>query len=260
MLSDEECRRCAEDILRAARHREPIQQPTRTFPAMDILDAYRIQDLCVQARIAGGARVVGHKIGLTSRAMQVALQTNEPDSGRILDDAVYRHGAQIRADSFLKPLLEVEVAFIMGENLEGPDVRTEDVMRATQRVVPALEIVDRRTDLPRTLIDTIADNAAFGAIVIGADSRPPKDVDVGWLGATLARNGVIEESGVSAAVMGHPAAAVAWLANRLHGAGAGLEKGQLVLSGAFMRPVNVKAGDSILADYGPLGTLGVSFV
>ncbi len=160
--------------------------------------------------------MVGHKIGLTSRAMQMASKMTEPDYGRILDDAMYNDGAQIRADAFLKPRLEVELAFIMGEDLEGPGTRIYDVMRATEFVVPALEIIDYRTEVPRAIVDTIADNAAFGAIVVGGRTIRPMDVDIRWVGATLSKNGIIEESGVSAAVMGHPAAGIAWLVNKLH--------------------------------------------
>ena len=260
MLTDQERKRGAEDLLRAERERKVIPQLSRTFPTMDIEDAYCIQDLWAQARIARGARMVGHKIGLTSRAMQMASKMNEPDYGRILDDAFYSDGAQIRADNFLKPRLEVELAFIMGEDLEGPGARIYDVMRATEFVVPALEIIDYRTEVPRAIADTIADNAAFGAIVVGGRTIRPMDVDVRWIGATLSKNGVIEESGVSAAIMGHPAAGIAWLVNKLHAVGAGLKKGQIVLGGSFTRPVDIAAGDVIHADYGPLGAIGVSFV
>lgn len=260
MLSEEERRRCAEDLLRAARERKPIPQPSRTFTGLQIEDAYRIQDLWVQARIQGGARMIGHKIGLTSRAMQIASKMTEPDYGRILDDALYNDGAQIRAEAFLKPRLEVELAFIMGEDLEGPGTRIYDVMRAAEFVVPALEIIDYRTEVPRAITDTIADNAAFGAMVVGGRPIRPMDADIRWVGATLSKNGLIEESGVSAAVMGHPAAGIAWLVNKLHAVDAKLEKGQIVLSGSFTRPVDVKAGDVIHADYGPLGAIGVSFV
>jgi 2-oxo-hept-3-ene-1,7-dioate hydratase len=260
VLSDEERRRCAEDLLRAARERKPIPQPSRTFAGLQIEDAYRIQDLWVQARIEGGARMVGHKIGLTSRAMQMASKMTEPDYGRILDDALYNDGAQIRAEAFLKPRLEVELAFIMGEDLKGPRARIYDVMRATEFVVPALEIIDYRTEVPRAITDTIADNAAFGAMVVGGRPIRPMDADIRWVGATLSKNGLIEESGVSAAVMGHPAAGIAWLVNKLHAVDARLEKGQIVLSGSFTRPVDVKAGDVIHADYGPLGAIGVSFL
>jgi 2-oxo-hept-3-ene-1,7-dioate hydratase len=142
---------------------------------------------------------------------------------------------------------------------KGPGQRIYDVMRATEVVVPALEITDYRTEVPRAIVDTIADNAAFGAIVVGGRPVRPYDVDVRWIGATLSKNGIIEESGVSAAVMGHPAAGIAWLVNKLHTVGAGLKKGQIVLGGSFTRPVDIAAGDVIQVDYGPLGAIGVSF-
>jgi 2-oxo-hept-3-ene-1,7-dioate hydratase len=260
MLSEDDRRRAAEAILGAERDRKAIPQLSRTFPSMEIEDAYRIQDLWAEARIAKGARVVGHKIGLTSRAMQMASKMTEPDYGRILDDALYNDGAQIRAEAFLKPRLEVELAFIMGEDLAGPGVRIHDVMRATEFVTPALEIIDYRTEVPRAIVDTIADNAAFGAIVVGGRTIRPMDVDIRWVGATLSKNGIIEESGVSAAVMGHPAAGIAWLVNKLHAVDAKLKKGQIVLGGSFTRPVDIKVGDVIHADYGPLGAIGVAFV
>jgi 2-oxo-hept-3-ene-1,7-dioate hydratase len=260
MLSEEERRRGAEAILVAERERKAISQLSRTFPNMEIEDAYRIQDLWAEARMAKGARVVGHKIGLTSRAMQMASKMTEPDYGRILDDALYNDGAQIRAETFLKPRLEVELAFIMGEDLEGPGARIYDVMRAAEFVVPALEIIDYRTEVPRAIVDTIADNAAFAAIVVGGRTIRPMDIDIRWVGATLSKNGIIEESGVSAAVMGHPAAGIAWLVNKLHAVDAKLKKGQIVLGGSFTRPVDIKAGDVIHADYGALGAIGVAFV
>src|SRR3954463_1221631 len=156
--------------------------------------------------------------------------------------------------------LEVELAFVMGEDLEGPGARIYDVMRATEFVVPALEIIDYRTDVPRAIVDTIADNAAFAAIVVGGRTIRPMDVDIRWVGATLSKNGIIEESGVSAAIMGHPAAGIAWLVNKLHAVDAKLKRGQIVLAGSFTRPVDIAAGDGIHADYGPLGPFGVSFV
>lgn len=260
MLTEEDRRKAAEAILKAERERVPCTQLSQTFPDMEIADAYRVQDLWAEARIAGGARLAGHKIGLTSRAMQMASKMTEPDYGRILDDALYNDGAQIRTEIFIKPRLEVELAFIMGEDLSGPACRVHDVMRATEFVVPALEIIDYRTEVPRAIVDTIADNAAFGAIALGGRTIRPFDVDIRWIGATLSQNGIIEESGVSAAIMGHPAAGVAWLVNKLHDVGAGLKKGQIVLGGSFTRPVDIRKGDVIQADYGPLGAIGVSFI
>lgn len=259
MLTAEQIRQAADALLQAEATLIPTPQLSKLFPDMVLEDAYRVQDLWAQARIEKGARVVGHKIGLTSRAMQMASNFNEPDYGRILDDAMFNDGAVILAKRFLKPRLEVELAFIMGEDLEGPGKRIYDVLRATEAVVPALEVIDYRTEVPRQIVDTIADNAAFGAIVVGGRPVRPYDVDIRWIGATLAKNGVIEESGVSAAVMGHPAAGIAWLVNKLHEVGTGLKKGQIVLGGSFTRPVSVAAGDVIQADYGPLGAIGVSF-
>lgn len=260
MLTDDERRAAAQSLLTAEESRVPIPQLSRTYPQIEIEDAYRIQDLWAEGRIAKGARVAGHKIGLTSRAMQMASRMTEPDYGRILDDALFNDGAQIRADLFIKPRLEVELAFIMGEDLQGPNARIYDVMRATEFIVPALEIIDYRTEVPRAITDTIADNAAFGAIVVGGRVIRPMDVDIRWIGATLSKNGIIEESGVSAAVMGHPAAGIAWLVNKLHAVGGKLEKGQIVLAGSFTRPVDIAGGDVIHADYGPVGAIGVAFV
>lgn len=260
MLTEDERRQGAASILQAERDGKPVVQLSRTFPAMEIADAYRVQDLWAEARIAQGARVAGHKIGLTSRAMQMASKMTEPDYGRILDDALYNDGAQIPASRFIKPRLEVELAFIMGEDLEGPNCRIYDVMRAAEFVVPALEIIDYRTEVPRAIVDTIADNAAFAAIVVGGRVIRPLDVDIRWVGATLSKNGIIEESGVSAAIMGHPAAGVAWLVNKLHDVGAKLLKGQIVLAGSFTRPVDIAKGDVITADYGPIGALSVTFI
>ncbi|QND72906.1 2-oxo-hept-4-ene-1,7-dioate hydratase [Tardiphaga robiniae] len=260
MLTDEERRRAAEALFNAACDRKAIPQLSKTFPNIEIEDAYRIQHLWAEHRIAAGARMIGHKIGLTSRAMQMASKITEPDYGCMLDDALYNDGAQIRADTFLKPRLEVELAFVLGADLEGPGVRIYDVMRATELVIPALEIIDYRTEVPRAITDTIADNAAFGAIVVGGRPIRPMDVDIRWIGATLSKNGIIEESGVSAAIMGHPAAGIAWLVNKLYAVGDKLKKGEIVLGGSFTRPVDVAKGDVIQADYGPLGAVGLSFV
>jgi 2-oxo-hept-3-ene-1,7-dioate hydratase len=258
-LSEDQHREAASALLAASRARKPIPQLSRIFPNMTIEDAYQVQNYWTEARIGAGARVAGHKIGLTSRAMQMASKMTEPDYGRILHDCVFNDGASLRAGDFIKPRLEVELAFIMGQDLEGPDARIYDVIRAVEFVVPALEVIDYRTEVPRAITDTIADNAAFGAIVVGGRLIRPMDVDIRWVGATLSKNGIIEESGVSAAVMGHPAAGVAWLVNKLHAVGEKLLKGQIVLGGSFTRPVDIAQGDVIQADYGPLGAIGVSF-
>ncbi len=260
MLSDQQRRDAAQALLNADRTRKPIRQLSLTYPDMTLEDAYAVQGLWAQALIDGGARRVGTKIGLTSRAMQMASNITEPDYGFLMDTMIYNDGAQIEAGRFLAPRLEVELAFVMGEDLEGPDARVHDVMRATEFVTPALEIIDYRTDVPRKIVDTIADNAAAGAMVVGGRTVRPFDIDIRWVGATLAKNGVIEESGVSAAVMGHPAAGIAWLVNKLHPLGGKLRKGEIVLAGSFTRPVTIAPGDTIAVDYGPLGSINVGIV
>src|SRR5215471_10594260 len=175
MLTAGQRREAAEAILRAEQTRVPTPQLSRLYPDMTIEDAYAVQQIWAEARIAKGARVVGHKIGLTSRAMQMASKMTEPDYGRILDDAFYNDGAVIRAETFLKPRLEVELAFVLSEDLEGPGKRIYDVLRATEYIVPACEIIDYRTEVPRAIVDTIADNAAFGAIVVGGRPIRPDD-------------------------------------------------------------------------------------
>jgi 2-oxo-hept-3-ene-1,7-dioate hydratase len=259
MLSETERQAAADAILKAEHTRIVCPQPSKTWPRMTLDDAYDVQRRWAEARIAAGARIAGHKIGLTSRAMQMASKMTEPDYGVILDDALFNDGARIAAGTFIKPRLETELAFVMGADLEGPGCRVHDVMRATEYVVPALEIIDYRTEVPRAIVDTIADNAAFGAIVLGGRVIRPFDVDIRWIGATLSKNGIIEESGVSAAIMGHPAAGVAWLVNKLAPLGGGLKKGEIVLGGSFTRPVDIASGDVIFADYGPIGAIGVSF-
>jgi 2-oxo-hept-3-ene-1,7-dioate hydratase len=260
MLSKAERLQAAQALQKAEADKTPIPQLSRTWPQMTLEDAYAVQGLWAQSLIDRGARRVGTKIGLTSRAMQMASKMTEPDYGFLMDDMLYNDGAQILATRFLAPRLEVELAFVMGQDLQGPTARVHDVMRATEFVTPALEIIDYRTEVPRQIVDTIADNAAAAAMVVGGRTIRPMDVDIRWVGATLSKNGIIEESGVSAAVMGHPAAGIAWLVNKLHPLGGKLKAGEIVLAGSFTRPVSVAAGDVIHADYGPLGAIGVSFV
>jgi 2-oxo-hept-3-ene-1,7-dioate hydratase len=259
MLTEQQRQDAADAILKAEQTRQVCPQPSKTWPDMTLEDAYDVQRRWADARVAGGTKIIGRKIGLTSRAMQQASKITEPDYGVILDDALFHDGARIKAGTFIKPRLEVELAFIMGEDLSGDGCQVHDVLRATEFVQPALEIIDYRTEVPRQIVDTIADNAAFGAIVLGGRTIRPFDVDLRWVGATLSQNGVIEESGVSAAVMGHPAAGLAWLVNKLAPLGDGLKKGDIVLGGSFTRPIDISAGDVVFADYGPLGSLGVRF-
>ncbi|TDK50988.1 fumarylacetoacetate hydrolase family protein [Antarcticimicrobium luteum] len=259
MLTETQRQAAVDAILEAERSRVPCVQPSKQWPDMELEDAYDVQRRWAEARIAAGAKIVGRKIGLTSRAMQMASKMTEPDYGVILDDQLYKDGAQIAAGTFIKPRLETELAFVMGDDLSGEGCQLHDVLRATEFVQPALEIIDYRTEVPRAIVDTIADNAAYGAIVMGGRIFRPFDEDLRWISGTLSKNGVIEESGVSAAIMGHPAAGIAWLVNKLAPLGGGLKKGDIVLCGSFTRPVDVASGDVIFADYGPFGSIGVSF-
>ncbi len=260
MLSKKIRQQAADSLYQADVGRTRIAQLSQTYEGIELADAYAIQQLWLERRVKEGARLVGRKIGLTSRAMQMASNFTEPDYGYLTDDMLIADGTQIEAARYMAPRIEVELAFVMGQDLQGAGCQVADVMRATEFVTPALELIAYRTQVPRAIVDTIADNAAAGAMVTGGRLVRPFDLDVRWVGATLSKNGAIEESGVSAAVMGHPAAGIAWLVNKLALHGAGLKKGDIVLGGSFTRPVSVAAGDVITADYGPLGSLGVRFV
>ena len=259
MLNKKTRQQAADALYAADNERRIIPQLSKTYANIELADAYAIQQLWLERRIKDGARLVGRKIGLTSRAMQMASNFTEPDYGYLTDDMLIADGAQIETAKYVNPRLEVELAFIMGQDLGGADCTVADVMRATEFVTPALELIAYRTEVPRQIADTIADNAAAGAMVMGGRLVRPFDVDIRWIGATLSKNGIIEESGVSAAVMGHPAGGIAWLVNKLALHGGGLKKGQIVLAGSFTRPIAITAGDVIAADYGPLGSLGVRF-
>ena len=257
----------ARELQHAKRERQPIEQFSRRFPAMTMADSYAIQREWMALERAAGRRVIGHKIGLTSRAMQLASQITEPDHGTLLDDMLLKDGPEVEAARFIVPRFEVEFAFILAKPLRGPHVTLFDVLNATDHVVPALELIDariepfdRHTKAPRKVLDTIADNAASAAIVLGGRPMRPDAVDWRWAGALLFKNGVIEESGLGAAVLNHPANGVAWLANKLAAHDEGLAAGEIVLGGSFTRPVPCAAGDVFHADYGPLGCIAVRFV
>jgi 2-oxo-hept-3-ene-1,7-dioate hydratase len=257
----------ARELRESERTRVQIRHFSRRFPSMTIEDSYTIQREWMKLKRAEGRTVVGHKIGLTSRAMQLSSRITEPDYGALLDDMVLRDGSEVDTQRFILPRLEVEFAFILARKLEGQGVTLFDVLNATDYVIPTLELidarieqVDRETKVPRKVLDTIADNAANAAIVMGGRPMKPDAVDWRWAGALLFKNGVIEESGLGAAVLNHPANGVAWLANKLAPHGGRLEAGEIVLGGSFTRPVACAAGDVFHADYGPLGSISLRFV
>jgi 2-oxo-hept-3-ene-1,7-dioate hydratase len=266
MLSAAIHRDIAAQLEAAERSRQPIRACSVLHPAATMDDAYAIQAEWMKIKLAAGRRVLGHKIGLTSRAMQINAGIDTPDSGVLLDDMFYRDGDDIPFDRFVMPRIEVELAFMLGADLRGPDCTTEQVLRAADYVVPALEIIDVRfqmkdelTGKPRTVIDTIADNACNAAVVVGSVTAKPDSLDLRWVGAICQQNGVVEETGVAAGVLGHPATGIAWLANRLARYGDYLKRGQFVMAGSFTRPMFIKRGDEFMVEYGPLGTMRCRF-
>ena len=228
-------------------------------PEMDAEDAYEVQHQVASTKQAAGERVRGYKIGLTSKAMQMAVGINEPDYGHIFASQVYNSGSTLSLARLNAPRIEVELAFVLERPLRGPGVSVSDVIAATRHVMPALELIASRTELPRKLVDTLADNAAGAAVILGGRPIATTEADIRWLAAVLYKNIDIVESGVAAAVLGHPAAGVAWLANRLGEKDVTLEPGQLFLSGSFTAPVTVAPGDVLYADYGRLGSIAVAF-
>lgn len=266
-LSTHDIAGAADALYEAEKKRQQIAPLTLKHPEMDMDDAYAIQTAWVDRKIADGRNVTGYKIGLTSRAMQMAMNIDTPDFGVLLDDMYFANGASIPAANFTDPRIEVELAFVLKESLHGPDVTVEQVLAATDYVVPALELiaarsyrVDPETGYTRNVFDTIADNAANAGYIVGDHKVGPLDIDLPWAGAMLYLNGEIEETGLAGGVMGHPAHGISWVCKRFAPHGIGLEPGQFILAGSFTRPVVVSPGDNILADYGPLGTIEVNFV
>jgi 2-oxo-hept-3-ene-1,7-dioate hydratase len=250
----------------AERTRTQRRQISVEYPSVTIEDAYAIQRAWVAKKVADGRVIRGHKIGLTSKAMQLSSGINEPDYGALLDDMFFYDGSEIPTARFIEPRVEVELAFVLGKRLQGPNCTIFDVLSATDYVTPALEIIDSRlhrndpeTGKPRKVMDTISDNAANAAIVLGGRPFKPMDTDLRWVSAILHRNHEIEVSGVAAAVLNHPAHGPAWLANKLAPYGEFLETGEVVLGGSFVAPVFARSGDTFSADYGPFGTITCYF-
>lgn len=267
MLSQDTIAATARRLHLAEKTCTQIRQISLDHPEITIPDAYAIQKEWIGLKLAEGRKIVGHKIGLTSRAMQMSSQINEPDYGTLLDDMVFPDGGEIPHARFIVPMIEVELAFILKSRLEGENVTLLDVLSATDYVLPALELIDARsqridpeTKRPRKVMDTISDNAANAGIIMGGRPIKPMDVDLRWIAALLYRNGVIEETGVAAGVLNHPANGIAWLAKRFAPHGIALEPGQIILAGSFTRPVTASVGDTFHVDYGPMGNITCRFV
>ena len=267
MISPELALDLAKQHERARREVKSIDPVTVEHPELSIDDAYTVQQAWVDLQVADGAKLVGRKIGLTSRAMQQQMKIDEPDFGALLDYMIMTSGVELRHADYVDPKLEVEVAFVIGRRLSGESVTVEEVIAATDYVQPALELIDARshrihpvTKRARTVVDTIADNAADAGVILGGEKVEPGDVDMRWIGAIFSCNGVVEETGLAAGVLGHPANGIAWVARRLAPYGLAIEPGQIVLAGSFTRASPTRPGDQFVADYGPLGTVTCSFV
>ena len=265
MLDDATIAALAAELHDAARRRVQVRHFSLRHPAMTIDDGYAIQRAWLNKRLAEGRVVRGRKIGLTSRAMQQASQIDEPDFAPLLDDMFFAAGA-VPFDRFIAPRVEVELAFVLARPLRGPAVTLADVLTATEVVTPAVEIIDarieqfdRETKAPRKVFDTIADFAANAGVVRGDIAVRPDAVDLRWVGAILARNGVVEETGLAAGVLDHPGNGIAWLANKIAAYGEQLNAGDFVLAGSFTRPIAAMRGDVFHVDYGALGAIDFHF-
>lgn len=260
MLTKEQ-RQQAVDMLRGAhRTKQPCVQLSTSFPDIEIEDSYAISSAMAEGWVKEGAKIVGHKVGLTSKAMQASSQIDEPDYGFILDDMLFHDGAKLPHENYCVPRVEPELTFILKEPLKGPNVGLIDVMRATEYVVPSIEVIDARVQNPRKIFDTVADNGAAAALILGGRPVRPDDIDLRTIGAAFYRNSEIEETGLACGVLGHPAMAIAWLANKLAPFDVTLEPGHMMLSGAFTRPVWADKGDTLHADFGELGSVAIQFV
>ena len=260
MMSEADRRKAADILIAAEKVRKQAVQISKTWPDITIDDAYAISTEVADRKIEAGAKLIGHKVGLTSKAMQRSSQIDEPDFGYLLDNMMIADGASVKHENFCLPRVEVELAFVMGKTLKGPGVGLTDVLRATEYVVPSLEIVDARLQDPRKIFDTVSDNGAAAGIVVGGRPVGPMDVDLRWVGGIMYRNAEIEETGVAAGVLGHPALGVAWLANKIGQHGVALEPGHLVLAGSFTRVVHARKGDTLHGDFGALGGIALQFV
>ncbi|MDA7966330.1 2-oxo-hept-4-ene-1,7-dioate hydratase [Ruegeria sp.] len=265
-MTPQDHEQAAADLLQAERSGQQIGLLSERFPEMGMDDAYAIQNAIHRAKLAAGRHVIGWKIGLTSKAMQYALNIDIPDSGILFDDMAFDDGATVPQGRFIQPRVEAEIAFVVKSAIGGADVTRQQVLAATDYVCPALEILDtriqrvsNRTGKTRTVHDTISDNAANAGIVLGPQRHAVDAVDLRWVGALTFRNDEIEETGLGAGVLNDPVESVVWLARRMAQYGQRIEPGHIILSGSFIRPIECPPGTRIHADYGPFGAVRINF-
>ena len=265
-MTPEDHAAAARDLLQAEASGRQIGLLSLRHPEMGMDDAYAIQNAILAAKLAAGRRVIGWKIGLTSKAMQSALNIGIPDSGILFDDMAFDHGGTVPAGRFIQPRIETEIAFVMKAPVGGTHVTRADVIAATDYVAPAIEILDTRIERrdgasgrTRSVFDTISDNAANAGVVLG-DARHAIDAfGLRWVGAVTSKNGEVEETGLGAGVLNDPVESVVWLARRMAGYGQSIEPGHVILSGSFIRPIECPPGTAINADFAEFGCVEISF-
>lgn len=265
-MTPEDHDRAAADLLEAERTRQQIGLLSLRHPEMTMDDAYAIQSAGLAAKLEAGRRVIGWKIGLTSKAMQDALGIDIPDSGILYDDMLFETGATVPKGRFIQPRIEAEIAFVMKAPVSGAEVTRDDVIAATDYVAPALEILDTRiqrkdpaTGSARNVLDTISDNAANAGLVLGRERHALDAFDLRWVGAIVRRDGAVEETGLGAGVLDDPVESVVWLARRMADYGQRIEAGHVILSGSFIRPIECPPGARVTADFGPFGGVEIAF-
>ncbi|WP_172652515.1 2-keto-4-pentenoate hydratase [Rhodococcus opacus] len=258
MLTDIELHQCARALYDAERDREWIEPLSTTHPGLDKADAYRISTLVTGLKTAAGRRVVGHKVGLTSTVMRELVGFDEPDYGSMFDDWVVPESGTIPFSELNKARAEIELAFVLGKPLDMPRPTAADVIRATEFVLPSIEIVDSRFRVRGTVLDSIADAATCGRVVLGSRPRRLTDIDVRAVVGTLEIDGEVVATGTAAESMGSPVNAVAWLAATLHDFDVALQPGHVVLSGSFVRAPWLSAGQDVVARFEGCGSASVS--
>ncbi|RSD29019.1 2-keto-4-pentenoate hydratase [Mesobacillus subterraneus] len=250
----------AETLLEAEKSKNAVQPITKQYENLDVSDAYHIQLEVLKRKLSEGRTVIGKKVGLTSVAMQKMLGVDEPDYGHLLDDMKVANGGKVKAADLLSPKIEAEIGFVLGEDLQGPNVTFLDVLMATKHVMPTLEIIDSRiADWKIGLIDTVADNGSSAMVVVGEQMTDINGIDLRSVGMTFYKNDEMIATGSGAAALGHPAHAIAWLANKLHEFGITLKAGELILPGALSAAIAVEKGDTVSAQFGPVGSVSVTF-
>jgi 2-keto-4-pentenoate hydratase len=265
MVSPDVRREAAAALAAAERDRAPILPLRETHPELGVVDAYEIQLLNIRRRVEAGATIRGHKVGLSSRAMQEMMGVDEPDYGHLLSDMELPEGGvsedrPVSAGRFCYPRVEVEVGFVLGETLPGEGCTADDVIAATEAVAPAIELIDSRiADWDIGIVDTIADNASSAGFVLGAERVKPTELDLRAIDARLVRNGEQVAEGRSDAVLGDPVIAVAWLARKVASFGVRLEAGDVILPGSVHRAIDVRPGDDFEAVFDGLGTVRLGF-